>query len=75
MWLLPMRTMLRLYIKDNRPKVHDHEWLKSHGHLVKWESLDRKDTVLFVSHDISLGSLFDRQLALADLNRAGGADG
>ena len=37
--------------------------------LLECEAADA--AVLFVSHDISLGSLFDRQVALADLNRAG----
>ena len=26
MWLLPVRTMLRLYAKETRPKINDHEW-------------------------------------------------
>jgi putative ABC transport system ATP-binding protein len=30
-------------------------------------------TLLFVSHDLSLGSRFDRQLGLRELNQAGGA--
>ena len=49
--LLPVRTMLRLYSKETRPKINDHEWLKSKGHLVDWKSLDRNDRVIFVSHE------------------------
>ena len=51
MWLLPVRTMLRLYAKETRPKINDHEWLKRKGHLVDWKSLDRSDIVIFVSHE------------------------
>ena len=40
--------MLRLYAKETRPKINDHEWLKRKGHLVDWKSLDRSDSVIFV---------------------------
>jgi len=41
--------------------------------LVMNECKNHGTTVLFVSHDRSLGDLFDRRLALADLNRVLGA--
>jgi putative ABC transport system ATP-binding protein len=38
--------------------------------LLMAECTDSGSAVLFVSHDVSLGRLFDRAVALPDLNRA-----
>lgn len=42
-------------------------------HLLSGECRRAGTTVLFVSHDRSLAKLFDRAVALADINRAAGA--
>jgi putative ABC transport system ATP-binding protein len=39
--------------------------------LLMNECAAQHSTLLFVSHDIALGSLFDRSLALSEINRAG----
>jgi len=51
MWLLPMRTMLRLYSGHMYPGINHHKWLKNQGHLVRWESVSPDETVIYVSHE------------------------
>ena len=60
-----------LLIADEPTSALDHDLRSRFIDLLLGECEVAESAVLFVSHDKSLGSLFDRQLALGDLNRAG----
>ena len=64
-----------LLIADEPTSALDHDLRARFIDLFLNECDAAEAAVLFVSHDVSLGSLFDRQLALADINRAGSAHG
>ena len=59
-----------IVVADEPTSALDHEARESFLKLLLGECAAYGTTVLFVSHDPTLGPLFDRQLSLADLNRA-----
>ena len=60
-----------LLIADEPTSALDHDLRERFITLLLGECDAAKSAVLFVSHDVSLGPLFDRQISLADINRAG----
>ncbi len=64
-----------LLIADEPTSALDHDLRERFIHLLLDECAAAESAVLFVSHDMSLGSLFDRQLALTEINRAGHHNG
>ncbi len=64
-----------LLIADEPTSALDHDLRERFINLLLDECAAAESAVLFVSHDMSLGSLFDRQLALTEINRAGHHNG
>ena len=64
-----------LVIADEPTSALDHDLRERFIDLLLTECDAAEAAVLFVSHDVSLGPLFDRQLVLAELNRAGSSHG
>jgi len=63
-----------LLIADEPTSALDHDLRMRFIDLLLGECEEAGSAVLFVSHDMSLGPLFDRQLALGDINKAVSAD-
>ena len=59
-----------LLIADEPTSALDHDLRGRFIDLLLAECVEAGAAVLFVSHDVSLGSYFDTQLTLADLNKA-----
>jgi putative ABC transport system ATP-binding protein len=59
-----------LLIADEPTSALDHDLRKRFIDLLLSECEAANSTVLFVSHDVSLGPLFDRRIALAEINQA-----
>ena len=59
-----------LLIADEPTSALDHDLRKRFIDLLLSECEAANSAVLFVSHDVSLGPLFDRQIALAEINEA-----
>jgi putative ABC transport system ATP-binding protein len=59
-----------IVVADEPTSALDHEARESFLELLLGECAAHGTTLLFVSHDPTLGRLFDRQLSLADMNRA-----
>lgn len=60
-----------LVIADEPTSALDADRREAFLTLLEQECMEQGITLLFVSHDASLESLFDRTIALAELNRAG----
>ena len=60
-----------LLIADEPTSALDHDLRQRFIDLLLAECEEAGSAVLFVSHDRSLGPMFDRQVALADINKAG----
>ena len=60
-----------LLIADEPTSALDHDARESFLRLLSNECATHGTTLLFVSHDPTLGALFDRQLSLPELNAAG----
>jgi putative ABC transport system ATP-binding protein len=56
-----------LLVADEPTSALDHEARESFLHLLLQECAAHGTTLLFVSHDPTLGTLFDRQLSLPEL--------
>jgi len=63
-----------LIIADEPTSALDHNLRKRFIDLLLSECEATGSAVLFVSHDQSLGPMFDKQIALSELNRAGGSN-
>ncbi len=59
-----------LLIADEPTSALDHDSRRQFLELLMAECREQGSTLVFVSHDTTLGSLFDRDLSLAELNRA-----
>ena len=59
-----------LLIADEPTSALDHDSRRQFLELLMAECREQGSTLVFVSHDTTLGTLFDRDLSLADLNRA-----
>ena len=64
-----------LIIADEPTSSLDYDARADFLNLLMQECARSGATLLFVSHDISLGALFDRSVALSDINRAADASG
>lgn len=64
-----------LLIADEPTSALDHDLRHRFIDLLLSECDANESAILFVSHDLTLGPLFDRQVALTDINHAGAADG
>ena len=64
-----------LVIADEPTSALDSDARETFSQLLFTECREAGSSLLFVSHDQSLAPLFDRNLSLADLNRASRADG
>jgi putative ABC transport system ATP-binding protein len=62
-------------VADEPTSALDHDTREGFLKLLMDECRAQGSTLLFVSHDTSLGPLFDRVLSLAELNRAAAAAG
>ena len=62
-----------LLIADEPTSALDWDARESFLKLVMQECAQAGTTLLFVSHDVSLSGLFDRSVALAEINRAAGS--
>lgn len=62
-----------LIVADEPTSSLDYDARTEFLKLLMAECARRQSTLLFVSHDTSLGSLFDRSVALAEINRVAGA--
>ena len=60
-----------LLIADEPTSALDNDLRERFINLLLTECDAAESAVLFVSHDVSLGPMFDRQIALADINQAG----
>ena len=60
-----------LLIADEPTSALDHDLRERFISLLLNECDAAESAVLFVSHDVALGPLFDRQISLVDINRAG----
>ena len=60
-----------LLIADEPTSALDHDLRQRFINLLLSECDESGSAVLFVSHDTSLGPLFDKQISLTDINRAG----
>jgi putative ABC transport system ATP-binding protein len=61
-----------IIVADEPTSSLDHDAREDFLQLLMGECRTQGSTLLFVSHDTSLGYLFDRTISLGDLNRAGG---
>lgn len=61
-----------IIVADEPTSSLDHDAREDFLQLLMGECRTQGSTLLFVSHDTSLGHLFDRTISLGDLNRAGG---
>jgi putative ABC transport system ATP-binding protein len=59
-----------LLIADEPTSALDHDARRQFLELLMAECREQGSTLVFVSHDTTLGPLFDRDLSLAELNRA-----
>ncbi len=59
-----------LLIADEPTSALDHDTRRQFLELLMAECREQGSTLVFVSHDTTLGPLFDRDLSLAELNRA-----
>jgi putative ABC transport system ATP-binding protein len=59
-----------IIVADEPTSALDHDSRESFLQLLMDECRDQGATLLFVSHDTSLGALFDRVVSLQDINRA-----
>jgi putative ABC transport system ATP-binding protein len=59
-----------LLIADEPTSALDHDSRRQFLELLMVECREKGSTLVFVSHDTTLGSLFDRDLSLSELNRA-----
>lgn len=59
-----------LIVADEPTSALDHDTREQFLALLMAECREQGSTLVFVSHDTTLGPLFDRNLSLADLNRA-----
>jgi len=59
-----------LLIADEPTSALDHDSRRQFLELLMAECREQGSTLVFVSHDTTLGTLFDRDLSLAELNRA-----
>ena len=59
-----------IIVADEPTSSLDHDSRESFLGLLMQECRQQEATLLFVSHDTSLGPLFDRVVSLAELNRA-----
>ncbi len=59
-----------LIVADEPTSSLDHDAREHFLQLLMAECREQGSTLIFVSHDTSLGAMFDRDLSLADLNRA-----
>lgn len=59
-----------ILIADEPTSALDHDSRRQFLELLMAECREQGSTLVFVSHDTTLGSLFDRDLSLSDLNRA-----
>ena len=59
-----------LIVADEPTSSLDHDSREHFLQLLMAECREQGSTLIFVSHDTSLGAMFDRDLSLADLNRA-----
>jgi putative ABC transport system ATP-binding protein len=59
-----------ILIADEPTSALDHDSRRQFLELLMAECREQGSTLVFVSHDTTLGSLFDRDLSLLDLNRA-----
>ena len=64
-----------LLVADEPTSALDHDLRSRFIDLLLGECSANGSAVLFVSHDLSLGPQFDRQVALGEINRAGVSDG
>lgn len=62
-----------LLIADEPTSALDHDMRSRFINLLLSECEAAGSAVLFVSHDVSLGPMFDRQVSLGDINRASGS--
>ena len=59
-----------LIVADEPTSSLDHDAREHFLQLLMAECREQGSTLVFVSHDTSLGAMFDRDISLADLNRA-----
>lgn len=64
-----------LLVADEPTSALDHDLRSRFIDLLLSECERAGSAVLFVSHDLSLGPMFDRQVSLSDINRAGVSGG